>query len=138
MSSFLNPLKDRHWSRRQVLKWGLAGAGVTGGAIALSHLARSSSGSVRIPPIATDVAIATPNGFSPMTLLRAFDYGSSKREQGKTIREFRLTAQNTPLQLNSAVTFVTWNVNGRVPGPTLRATAGDRGPWGSATSRSNL
>jgi FtsP/CotA-like multicopper oxidase with cupredoxin domain len=48
------------------------------------------------------------------------------RENGRTVREFRLEANTSIVQLNSAVTFNTWNVNNRVPGPTLRATEGDR------------
>lgn len=49
-----------------------------------------------------------------------------KQENGRTIREFRIIAENSTLQLNSAVTFNSWNFNNRVPGPTLRATEGDR------------
>jgi len=40
--------------------------------------------------------------------------------------EFEATASSTTLQLNSAISFVSWNLNGRVPGPTcerLRAIA---------------
>jgi FtsP/CotA-like multicopper oxidase with cupredoxin domain len=61
-----------------------------------------------------------------MAVLRDFDYGTVKRENGRNIREFRIQASNSVLQLNSAVTFNSWNFNNRVPGPTLRATAGDR------------
>ena len=42
------------------------------------------------------------------------------------MREFDLTADTTLLPLNPAVTFKAWALNGRVPGPTLRANAGDR------------
>jgi FtsP/CotA-like multicopper oxidase with cupredoxin domain len=61
-----------------------------------------------------------------MAVLRDFDYGTVKKENGRTIREFRITAGTSPIQLNSAVSFTTWNFNGRVPGPTLRAKEGDR------------
>jgi FtsP/CotA-like multicopper oxidase with cupredoxin domain len=61
-----------------------------------------------------------------MAVLRDFDRGTVKRENGRTVREFRITAGNTTLQLNSAVSFNTWNYNGRVPGPVLRATEGER------------
>ncbi|MBD2101530.1 multicopper oxidase domain-containing protein [Leptolyngbya sp. FACHB-261] len=61
-----------------------------------------------------------------MASLREFDYGTLKRENGRTVREFRITAGTTDIALNSAVSFNTWNFNGRVPGPTLRVTQGDR------------
>jgi FtsP/CotA-like multicopper oxidase with cupredoxin domain len=61
-----------------------------------------------------------------MAVLRDFDYGTVKQEDGRTIREFRIVAKNSTIQLNSAVAFNTWNFNGRVPGPTLRAKQGDR------------
>ncbi|MDV2999518.1 MAG: Copper-containing nitrite reductase [Chroococcopsis gigantea SAG 12.99] len=61
-----------------------------------------------------------------MTFLRNFDYGTIKQEGGKTVREFRVEARTSPLQLNKAVSYITWNLNGQVPGPTFRATEGDR------------
>ena len=120
------PEKGKPWSRRQILQLGLAGGvGIVGGAIALEKFAGKRSPQVRIPPMPSH----TPtfgNAISPMAVLRDFDYGTVKRENGRTIREFRLVAQSTTLQLNSAVTFNSWNCNGRVPGPTLRANQGDR------------
>lgn len=113
---------QRLWSRRQLLKWGLGGIAVGGGALALHRILRPSSAPARIPAIASDLA----NRPNPMTLLRDFDYGTLKREKGRTVREFTLVADNSVLQLNSAVKFLSWNVNDRVPGPTLRATEGDR------------
>lgn len=63
---------------------------------------------------------------NPLQILRDFDYGTVKQVDGRTVREFRVEAQTGSIQLNSATSFVTWNLNGRVPGPTLRATEGDR------------
>lgn len=120
------PEKGKSWSRRQILQLGLAGGvGMLGGAIALEKFAGKRSLPVRIPPMPSH----TPtfgNAISPMAILRDFDYGTVKRENGRTIREFRIIAETTTLQLNSAVTFNSWNCNGRVPGPTLRANQGDR------------
>jgi FtsP/CotA-like multicopper oxidase with cupredoxin domain len=112
--------KNRHFSRRQLLKLGFTGAGIVGGAIALQTLAQKSRSSpvINIPP--------QPQNDSQIALLRDFDYGTIKQENGRTVREFRLVASSSTVQLNSAVSFNTWNVNGRVPGPTLRATEGDR------------
>ena len=115
------------WNRRQVLTLGLAGMGVTGGAIALKQFAhkRYSPAIVKVPSIPKD-APAFGNGITPMAMVRDFDYGTIKKENGRTIREFRIVAKTTTLQLNSAISFISWNFNGRVPGPTLRATEGDR------------
>jgi len=68
----------------------------------------------------------TVSNINPMQIARDFDYGTVTRENGRTVREFRMEAHTSIVQLNSAVTFNTWNVNNRVPGPTLRATEGDR------------
>lgn len=113
------------WSRRQLLQWSLAGVGLTGAALAWQQFHNSpSTGAIAIPPLPNLPPVM--NSLNPMTVLRDFDYGTVKQENGRTVREFRITAQNTNVQLNSAVSFITWNFNGRVPGPTLRAQEGDR------------
>jgi FtsP/CotA-like multicopper oxidase with cupredoxin domain len=116
--------KAGRWSRRQLLQLGIAGVGVAGGAIALQNLTQKRPPGARIPPIPAD-AVAVSN-ISPMQIARDFDYGTVTRENGRTVREFRMEANTSIVELNSAVTFNTWNVNNRVPGPTLRATEGDR------------
>jgi FtsP/CotA-like multicopper oxidase with cupredoxin domain len=116
------------WNRRQLLKLGLAGIGVAGAALAAQQVAqtRQSTTKVRVPPLPNEASSSEGHGSSPMAMLRNFDYGTVKKENGRTIREFRIVAGNSTVQLNSAVSFVTWNFNGRVPGPTLRAKQGDR------------
>lgn len=116
------------WNRRQLLKLGLAGIGVAGAALAVQQVAqtRHSTARVKVPPLPTDASSSEDNKTSPMAMLRNFDYGTVKKDNGRTIREFRIVAGNSTVQLNSAVSFVTWNFNGRVPGPTLRAREGDR------------
>lgn len=113
------------WNRRQLLKLGLASLGVTGTAVAVQQFTQQRLSRAKIPPIPSD-ALAEGKGVSPMAVLRDFNYGTVRKEKGQTIREFQITAGNTPIQLNSAVSFTTWNFNGRVPGPTLRAKEGDR------------
>ncbi|HBB33329.1 MAG TPA: copper oxidase [Cyanobacteria bacterium UBA8803] len=115
------------WNRRQLLKLGLAGIGVAGAGLAVQELTRErrSQALVKVPALPSN-APAVSASFNPMTIVRDFDRGTVKNENGRKIREFRLIAGTTPVQLNSAVSLVTWNFNGRVPGPTLRATAGDR------------
>ncbi len=119
------PHNNTEWNRRTFLKVGMAGIGLTGAAIALKQLSQlNSKARVIIPPLPSDAAMAS--GINPMAVLRDFDYGTIKQENGRQIREFRIIADNSTLQLNSAVTFNTWNFNNRVPGPTLRAKEGDR------------
>jgi manganese oxidase len=117
------PLKLTPWSRRRLLYWGLATAGMAGAAAAVQQAQRRPQ--AKIPPAAQDLP-TYGNGISPMQVCRDFDYGTLKQENGRTIREFQITASSTTLQLNQAVSYATWNYNGRVPGPTLRATEGDR------------
>lgn len=117
-------LKMPPWSRRRFLYWGLAAAGLTGAAVAVQHSQRSML-QAQIPPFEKDLP-TYGNGISPMQVCRDFDYGTLKQENGRTIREFQITASSTTLQLNQVVSYPTWNYNGRVPGPTLRATEGDR------------
>ncbi len=106
-----------------MLTLGLAGGGVTAAAALWQILNVQSKSIVRIPPPEME---APSNVVNPMKVLRDFDYGTLKRENGRTIREFRITAGNSTIQLNSAVSFNAWNFNNRVPGPTLRAKQGDR------------
>lgn len=115
--------KERLWSRRQLLKLGLVGAGVTGAAALWQNLNVQGKALVRVPPIETNTPADVVN---PMKVLRDFDYGTVKLENGRTVREFRLTATAATIQLNSAVYYNIWNLNGRIPGPTLRAKQGDR------------
>lgn len=119
--------KTELWNRRRLLKLGLAGIGVTGAAVAVQQFVqqRHPPAVVNVPPISGE-ASAEGKETNPMAMLRNFDYGTVKRENGRNIREFRITAGTSTLQLNSAVTFNSWTFNGRVPGPTLRATEGDR------------
>jgi FtsP/CotA-like multicopper oxidase with cupredoxin domain len=67
------------------------------------------------------------NGFDPSTLLTDFDYGkTSTLADGRTLREWTLIAQEKQIEVVRGVFFAGWAYNGRIPGPTLRCTAGDR------------
>ncbi|MEH1813112.1 MAG: multicopper oxidase domain-containing protein [Nostoc sp.] len=111
------------WSRRQLLKLGLAGAGITGAAGLWQMLNLPSKSIVKVPPFNRSALDDVTN---PMKMLRDFDYGTVKQENGRTIREFQLTAGSSIIKLNSAVSYNIWDLNGRIPGPTLRAKQGDR------------
>lgn len=114
------------WSRRQILQTGLVGLGT--GAIATYAWRKKNSlaqAEVKIPPVTFDQDSITRNGFDPMQILRDFDYGEVSEEKGQRVREFHLEANSSTIYLNAALEYVSWNINQRVPGPTLRATAGD-------------
>ncbi len=115
--------KEKLWSRRQLIKLGLAGVGVTGAAVLWQALNLQTRSKVRIPPVEMAASEGVAN---PMKMLRNFDYGTVKQENGRTIREFELTAGTSVIQLNSAVSYNIWDLNGSIPGPTLRAKQGDR------------
>jgi FtsP/CotA-like multicopper oxidase with cupredoxin domain len=114
-------------TRRQFLQWGLLLGGIS--TMALKLNARQAQAAnpikIKIPPIPAIDSILDLS-FDPMTILRDFNYGTLKEEEGGTVREFEVFAHSTTLQLNSAITYVSWNLNDRVPAPTLRATEGDR------------
>ena len=67
------------------------------------------------------------NGFDPSVMLTDFDYGTvSTLPSGQTLREYQLVATEKLIEIAPGVTFPAWVYNGRVPGPTLRCTQGDR------------
>lgn len=67
------------------------------------------------------------NGFHPLEILKDFDGGEvSKDSSGRTVREYEFVAVNKEIEVAPGVFFPAWTYNGRVPGPTIRATEGDR------------
>jgi FtsP/CotA-like multicopper oxidase with cupredoxin domain len=67
------------------------------------------------------------NGFDPLALLTDFYTGDRVYEEnGQTVREYTLIAVDKEIEIAPGVFFPAWTYNGRVPGPTIRATAGDR------------
>ena len=61
---------------------------------------------LRLPPVPkTDSSLGL--SYDSMAALRNFDYGKVE-EDGRSIREFKVTASSNPLQLND------WNLNNRV------------------------
>jgi FtsP/CotA-like multicopper oxidase with cupredoxin domain len=67
------------------------------------------------------------NGFHPTELLRDFDYGRTRRlASGRVLREWEIVAQDREIEVAPGVSYEAWTYNGRVPGPTLRATEGER------------
>jgi FtsP/CotA-like multicopper oxidase with cupredoxin domain len=64
--------------------------------------------------------------FDPTEFLRNFYWGEERKEGGKTVREYELAAEAVEIEVAPGVMYPAWAYNGQVPGPTLRATEGDR------------
>ncbi|MDJ0511313.1 MAG: multicopper oxidase domain-containing protein [Crocosphaera sp.] len=128
MSQNTSNLPFNNWSRRQILQGSLTlfGLSLAGGSIGFKHLFSNFNPAVKIPNFELDTNPILDNPFNPMTILREFDYGTVKKENGQIIRQYEVTAKSSLLHLNTSLDFMTWNLNDRVPGPTLRATEGER------------
>jgi manganese oxidase len=67
------------------------------------------------------------NGFDPAAVVRDFDTGTLGRDpDGRAVREWTLVASDKELEVAPGVRVTAWTYNGRVPGPALRATEGER------------
>ena len=67
------------------------------------------------------------NGFDPHAILTDFDGGEVSRDvSGRTVREYQVVVVVREIEVAPGVFFEAWAYNGRVPGPTIRATQGDR------------
>jgi FtsP/CotA-like multicopper oxidase with cupredoxin domain len=67
------------------------------------------------------------NGFDPHDLLCDFDTGTlTVGDDGRPVREWTITAIDKEIEIAPGLFFPAWTYNGRVPGPTLRATEGER------------
>jgi FtsP/CotA-like multicopper oxidase with cupredoxin domain len=80
----------------------------------------------------------SPDGFNPTTFLRSWNfsnlppehraryYRETSRADGTLLREYRMVAVDREIEIAPGVFFPAWTFNGQVPGPTIRATEGDR------------
>jgi FtsP/CotA-like multicopper oxidase with cupredoxin domain len=67
------------------------------------------------------------NGFDPIQMLVDWDYGrTSTLPNGQTVREYEIFAVDKEIEIAPGLFFPAWTYNGRVPGPTIRCTEGDR------------
>jgi FtsP/CotA-like multicopper oxidase with cupredoxin domain len=67
------------------------------------------------------------NGFNPSDILTDFEYGEvSTLSSGRPLREYEIAVVNKDVEILPGILFSAWTYNGRIPGPTLRATEGDR------------
>jgi len=123
-------------SRRDFLTYGgLTLAGAAGVAATGKQLCSASETAVRplvqhgddmIPGVDGEVDHVT-NGFNPTQILTDFDYGEVfTLPNGQILREYEIRAINRNIEVLPGIEFPAWTYNGRIPGPTLRCTEGDR------------
>ncbi|MCA1718549.1 MAG: multicopper oxidase domain-containing protein [Actinobacteria bacterium] len=107
-------LLGAHVNRVQSQEKGQGGDGSQEGTAHSSHGGNETTGNV------------DTSGFDPSKFLRDFYRGEERREGGRTVREYELTAEDVEIEVAPGVTYPAWAYNGQVPGPTLRATEGER------------
>jgi hypothetical protein len=67
------------------------------------------------------------NGFDPSAMLTDWETGAvSQLPDGRTLRTFEIGAVDREIEIAPGIMFPAWTYNGRVPGPSLRVTEGDR------------
>lgn len=130
-------------SRREVLKWGAAGAlGILGSSLLNPETWFGKTASA-MEKHEVQSALqhqkhqTMAHGYNPgtektqgleaaMKALTQFDYGKvSTRADGKTVREYELVAMDTEVEIAIGIKFAGWAYNGTIPGPTIRCTEGD-------------
>lgn len=130
-------------SRRALLR--LAGLG-TAAAGTAAFSARGLSGQAVQPHetmqhaahLMGPVGRVSTERFNPNAFLRSWNfselppdertrfYRETKRPDGTLFREYELVAVDREIEIAPGIFFPAWTFNGQVPGPTLRATEGDR------------
>jgi FtsP/CotA-like multicopper oxidase with cupredoxin domain len=132
-----------NWSRRSWLQ--LAGLGsLTGTALFGSQRLRSQAAHASHPITAHNSHAMGPVGrvdtsrFNPAQFLRAWNfsdlpaaersrfYRETPRPDGSLLREYEMYAVDREIEIAPGLYFPAWTYNGQVPGPTIRATEGDR------------
>ncbi len=79
-----------------------------------------------------------PDDFNPSTFLTTWNfsdlppeerskfYRETPRPDGSLLREYEIFATDREIEIAPGIFFPAWAYNGQVPGPTIRATEGDR------------
>lgn len=132
---------DKSFSRRDFIRAGgltLLGAAGVSALTQTSNQARATapppqSNHEGMNDIGHDMATTvgevdhTRNGFNPTDMLTDFDYGRvSILDNGHTLREYDFVAVDKVFEVAPGIEFPGWAYNGRIPGPTIRCTEGDR------------
>jgi FtsP/CotA-like multicopper oxidase with cupredoxin domain len=84
------------------------------------------------------VGRVAPDRFNPATFLTTWNfndmapeerqryYRETARPDGTMLREYEIFAADREIEIAPGLFFPAWTYNGQVPGPTIRATEGDR------------
>jgi len=108
-----------------------AGARLKGQSGTAAHPAHTSHVMGTVGRTSTDL-------FNPTAFLRSWNfselaphvrpkfYRETSRGDGTLLREYELFAVDREIEIAPGLFFPAWTYNGQVPGPTLRATEGDR------------
>jgi FtsP/CotA-like multicopper oxidase with cupredoxin domain len=119
-------------SRRTLLKGSaLAGAAALGGT-ALTKAGQRLEPRAEVPDLhgaggTGPFKDIQPDGFDPTAFATEFDGGRvSALPSGQTLREYDFVAIDREIEVAPGVWYPAWTYNGRVPGPTIRCTEGDR------------
>ncbi|MDX1006585.1 multicopper oxidase domain-containing protein [Sinorhizobium medicae] len=100
---------------------GAAASAVKSGDVAPAH--RSAHGAM----ITVGNVDNARNGFDPTSMLTDWYTGElSDLPNGQKLRSFEITVEEKEIEIAPGVMFPAWTYNGRVPGPALRATEGER------------
>jgi FtsP/CotA-like multicopper oxidase with cupredoxin domain len=135
----------RNWILEQLTRRNMLTAGIFAGSgtlvSALTSERRATAQNVHTHPAAPSsaqrayghgymIAVgdvdSAKNGFDPTAMLTDWERGTvSQLPDGRTLRIFEVVAQDKDIEVMPGVIVPAWTFNGRVPGPTLRATEGE-------------
>ncbi|MGH9158879.1 MAG: multicopper oxidase domain-containing protein, partial [Vicinamibacteraceae bacterium] len=103
-------------------------------ATSATHHASATHGAHLMGPVGR----VNTDHFNPSTFLRTWNfsdlrpserakyYRETPQPDGTLLREYNLFAVDREIEIAPGVFFPAWTYNGQVPGPTIRATEGDR------------
>ena len=117
-------------------------ASLAGGVVGAGRLAGQGSNLATHPShdahVMGTVGRTAPDRFNPATYVRTWNFGElppaeraryyreTPRPDGTMLREYEIFAADREIEIAPGMFFPAWTYNGQVPGPTLRATEGDR------------
>jgi manganese oxidase len=131
-------------SRRSLLRTAGFGSALGGTALTAVKAAQESGSGQTAHRMAHSSHVMGPVGrvstktFDPTSYLRSFNfshleatarsrfYRETARPDGSLLREYDIYAADREIEIAPGIFFPAWTYNGTVPGPTIRATEGDR------------
>ena len=100
--------------------------GAGGHASAHDNHAMGTMGRVAAVGVSPDVYLRNWNFSELPADQRARLYRETPRPDGTLLREYEIYAADREIEIAPGIFFPAWTYNGQVPGPTIRATEGDR------------